>query len=243
MKKSVQLYSIRLLCEQDLEKGLKTVSEMGYDGVEFAGFFNNSAETVKGWLQKYNLVAQGAHVGSDLIFDKTDETIAYHKEIGNTRIICPWHELNNEADVIAFTQKIKEVAPKFKENGMKLYYHNHADEFEKDNGKYLIDIMAENTAKDELWMEFDVYWVFRGGECPVKYLQKYSDRTDIFHAKDGDMENGTAVGQGQVNFPEIFEAAKAQNIEWVVVEAEAGETVQAQIDDVKASIEYIKTLI
>lgn len=243
MKKSVQLYSIRNLCETDLEQGMKKVSEMGYNGVEFAGFFDHSAETVKSWLEKYNLEAQGAHVGEDLMFDHVDETIAFHKAIGNRRIICPWSDLKTKEDVMALVEKIKAVAPKYKAAGMKLYYHNHDHEFAKDEGSYLIDILAEATTADELWLEFDMYWVFRGGESSAKYLQKYADRTDLFHAKDGTMEKGTAVGKGEVDYDAIFKAAKAQNIEWVVVEAEAGETVEEQLADVQDSITFINKMI
>ena len=50
MKKGIQLYAIRSLCSRDLEAGLRTVSEIGYQGVEFAGFFGHSAGEVAGWL-------------------------------------------------------------------------------------------------------------------------------------------------------------------------------------------------
>ena len=51
---------------------------------------------------------------------------------------------------------------------MELYYHNHAHEFQKDENKYLIDILAEEMP--ELKLELDVYWVYRGGEDPMLSL-------------------------------------------------------------------------
>lgn len=242
MKKAVQLYSIRLACEKDLERGLKEVSALGYDGVEFAGFFNNSAKTVLEWLEKYNLEVMGAHVGEEMIFDTTDETIEYHKAIGNTRIICPYAALNSRADVEAFAAKLKAVAPKFKANGMQLYYHNHSHEFAKDGGEYLIDILADLTTKDELMFEFDVYWVYRGGECPVAYMKKYADRIDLFHSKDGDLENGTVNGKGLVDLKAVYKAANELGLKWTVIESEADSSEQIQIDDIKECIEYIKTI-
>lgn len=243
MKKAVQLYSIRLLCEKDMEAGLKKASEFGYQGVEFAGFFDHSADQVKSWLQQYNLEAMGAHVGEDLIFDKTDETIAFHKVIGNTRIICPWADLKTREDVIAFTDKIKAVAAKFKANGMQLYYHNHAHEFEKDNGEYLIDIMADATSKDELMFELDVYWVKRGGECPSGYMKKYADRMDIFHVKDGTETEGTPAGKGNVPLVEVFETAKEIGIKWAVIESEAESSAEIQVEDIKTCIDYVNTIM
>ena len=243
MKKSVQLYSIRLLCEKDLEQGLKAVSELGYDGVEFASLYDNSAETVKSWLIKYNLEVQGAHVAPELMFDEPEKTIEYHKAIGNTRIICPWYDIKTIDDVMELVRKIKAVAPLYKAAGMKLYYHNHAHEFQKHEDKYFIDILAENTTADELSLEFDVYWVFRGGENPVDYLTKYADRIDIFHAKDGTMDSDAPVGMGELDFPAIFETAKKIGAEWAVIESEADSSAEAQVEDIKICIENVKKYI
>ena len=86
----IQMYSIRDLAKVDLEAALKTVSEQGYKYVEFAGFFENSAEDVASWLKKYNLTVSGTHTGAvELKPEVLAETIAYHKTIGNTKIIIP----------------------------------------------------------------------------------------------------------------------------------------------------------
>ena len=90
MKYGVQMYAIRTLCKNDLEAGIKTAAEIGYDGLEFAGFFGHSAEEVSGWLEKYGVEAMGAHIPLEEICDNTDATIAFHKAIGNRLIICPW---------------------------------------------------------------------------------------------------------------------------------------------------------
>ena len=46
-KLGLQLYSVRDFMEQDMEATLKAVSEMGYECVEFAGYFGKTAEEVK----------------------------------------------------------------------------------------------------------------------------------------------------------------------------------------------------
>lgn len=243
LKKGIQLYAIRSLCGEDLEAGLRTVSELGYEGVEFAGFFGKSAEEVAGWLKKYKLEALGAHVQAGEIFDTPDETIAYHKAIGNSRIICPWYKMDSRADVEELAAKMNAVADKYRAAGMRLYYHNHAHEFEKDNGECLIDILASLVPKDILSLEFDVYWVYRGHQDPLAYLKKYSDRVEIFHAKDGTMEDGTIAGTGDVALPEIFAYAKEIGMEWAVVESEASEEKDEQIDAAGKDYAYISKLV
>ena len=59
----IQLYSLRDISKDDFEGMLKAVSEMGYKMVESAGFFGHSAETVKGWLDKYGLTMCSTHTG------------------------------------------------------------------------------------------------------------------------------------------------------------------------------------
>ena len=46
---------------------VKAVSEMGYDGVEFAGYYNYSAEELKKILEDLNLKVAGTHIGIDTL--------------------------------------------------------------------------------------------------------------------------------------------------------------------------------
>ena len=51
-KVGLQLYSVREDMEKDMEATLKKVKEIGYDYVEFAGYFGHTAEQVREWLDK-----------------------------------------------------------------------------------------------------------------------------------------------------------------------------------------------
>ena len=53
----IQLHSLRDDMEKDMDATLKAVKEMGYDYVEFAGYFGKTAEEVKALLDKYDLKA------------------------------------------------------------------------------------------------------------------------------------------------------------------------------------------
>ena len=237
MKYGVQMYAIRTLCKDDLEAGIRAASEIGYEGLEFAGFFGHSAGEVSGWLKKYGAEAMGAHIPIEEI---CDNMIAFHKAIGNHRIICPWSEIKTAADTKEVARKLSAALPKIKAAGMELYYHNHAHEFQKDEDKYLIDILAEEMP--ELKLELDVYWVYRGGEDPMAYLRKYEGRTGIFHAKDGNMEEGTLAGAGNVDLKTICAYAKAQNFDWAVVESEAAEDLEEQLEAIRRDYAYISAL-
>lgn len=46
-KYAIQLYSMRDIASQDLLAAIDAAGEMGWDGVEFAGFFGQPPEAVK----------------------------------------------------------------------------------------------------------------------------------------------------------------------------------------------------
>lgn len=240
MKLGLQMYSLRDVCKDDYEKALKFAADCGYEGVEFAGFFDIPADEMKAMLNKYGLKAMGSHTAWEIIDEDFDNMVAYNKTVGNTRIICPWAKIETEADAKEYAEKFNAASKKLKAEGMSLYYHNHAGEFEQENGKYLMDILGENTTPDSLKFELDVYWVYRGGVNPVRYMRKYADRLDIFHIKDGDKYDGTPVGSGEVDIEGVLAFAKAHGMEWAVVEAESGTTPERQMQDVRLSAEYLK---
>ncbi len=230
MKKSVQLYSVKTLSAVDFEASIRAAAEIGYEGIEFAGFYDHSAQEVKGWLDKYGIAVSSAHVPATEVFDTPEKTIEFHKIIGNDFIICPYWEMNTVEDVKALADNFKKVAPIYEAAGMKLGYHNHDFEFKKHEGRCFIDIFAELC---DVELEFDVYWVYRGGENPVEYLKKYSNRISVFHAKDGDMEKGKTLGTGGVDMKAVFETVKEMKLCWAVVESEATTEADAQVAAIK----------
>lgn len=55
-------------------------------------------------------------------------------------------------------------------------------EFARYNGKYLLDIIKDNTKN--LGFELDIHWIHRGGENPVEFIKKYAGRIRLLHLKD-----------------------------------------------------------
>lgn len=240
MKKAIQLYSIRKACEENLSVALKAMAEQGYAAVEFANFYNYTADQINEMLKRYGLEIVGSHIDQNDIFDNLNSTIAYQKAIGNKRIVCPWSDLKTKEDVVAFAEKVKIAAPKYKEAGMQLYYHNHSHEFKKDGEKYLIDILHDLTTADELWFELDMYWVFCGGADPLYYLEKYKDRMDVFHAKDGTSSISAPVGDGVLPYDEILNTARKLNMQYAIVECESENNQKSELYDTKISANFLE---
>ena len=63
LKVGILLYSIRDKMEQNMDEALKNVKAIGYDYVEFAGYFGKTKDEVKEILDKYDLKCISVHQG------------------------------------------------------------------------------------------------------------------------------------------------------------------------------------
>ena len=156
--------------------------------------------------------------------------------------MLPFPAMKSIAAVVDFAKQANEYAERLQEQGLSLYYHNHHIEFAKFDGKFMLDIIAENSPA--MGMEIDVHWVQRGGLDPVCTLEKYAGRTAMVHLKDyrigelpesalGLLEAGdftgfmaefknvvqfAEVGEGNLDFPAIIPAAQAAGAQYLLVE-------------------------
>ena len=97
--------------------------------------------------------------------------------------------------------------------------HNHDIEFETVFGDQTVfDILMANTDPRNVVFQLDLYWATNGGgiENPLEVLERYGNRIQLFHVKDmaagpfpGRIE---IVGEGIIDFPEIFAAAGAGEV-------------------------------
>ena len=66
-KAGLQLYTVRASMAEDVEATLQAVAGIGYQEVEFAGYFDHSPAQIRALLDRYGLVSPSAHAsGGDL---------------------------------------------------------------------------------------------------------------------------------------------------------------------------------
>ena len=88
----LQLYTLREEMAEDFVGTLEKVADIGYTGVEFAGYGDLSARELKNHLDRLGLKACGSHVGYDEIVNNTEAVIEYSLKIDNDYIVCPYME-------------------------------------------------------------------------------------------------------------------------------------------------------
>ena len=87
---ALQLYTVRGDMEQDFKGTLQKVKALGYDGVEFAGLFNNTPAEVNAMCKEIGLVPISAHVPlADMLAD-VDKVVADYKAVGCEYIVVPY---------------------------------------------------------------------------------------------------------------------------------------------------------
>lgn len=236
----VQLYSVRDQTPKDMGKVLAEISRIGYKGVEFAGYFNHSAEELRKMLDDNGLVACGTHTPYDSILPaKLEETIAFNKTLGNQYLIVPWMEGKSKQEWLDKAKLFNEVSDKVRKHKMWVGYHAHAHDFQKFEGISAWDLFFGNTKKDVV-MQLDTSNCREGGADPVEVLKKYPGRARTIHIKANGGGPEAVIGEDKVNWPEVFKFCETKGgTQWYVVEHE---TSKEPMKTVERSFQALKAM-
>ena len=231
---ALQLYSVRDEAAKDLPGVLKAVAKIGYEGVEFAGYYGHSPEDLRRLLDDNGLRCAGTHIGLEtLLGDEFEKSVEFHKTIGNKFPIVPGFAeqyRNSRAAWRKTADLFNELADKLAPLGMRTGYHNHNIEFQPLDGELPWDTFFGNT-KPAVVMQFDVGNAMSGGANPVTFLERYPHRAATVHAKPYspslDKDNPGAgfrpiIGEDEAPWAEIFRLCEtAGDTEWYIVEYES----------------------
>ncbi|MBR2952631.1 MAG: sugar phosphate isomerase/epimerase [Clostridia bacterium] len=246
IKYGLQLYSLRDITTEDLEGAIRGAAELGYYYMEFAGFKGHPAETVKGWLDKYGVVASSTHTELGLLTpENIQETIAYHKTIGCDYLIIPWmdcstaEKLQENIDIMNYAQPI------LAEAGITLAFHNHSTEFIKTS--YGVIPHEELQKKTSIEFQIDTFWAFSAGLDPVKVITELRDRVRMIHLKDGipachtedNKTQGKSVGSGEAPVDAVRAAALDMGMK-IIIESEGCDPTG--LEEVGRCIAYLRSL-
>jgi len=223
---AVQLYSVREDAKKDLPNVLKAIADMGYEGVEFAGYYERSAQDLRGMLDDLGLQVAGTHIGLDtLLGGNFARTVEFNQILGNNFLIVPGLAKERTATKAAWLETcghFNTIAEKLKPLGLKTGYHNHHTEFTPLEGELPWDIFFGNTSSDVV-MQVDTGNALHGGCNVVPFVEKYPGRALTVHLKEYSKTNDKALlGEGDVDWISAFKLCEGVGAtQWYIVEQES----------------------
>ena len=242
---SIQLYTLRDEASRDFPGVLRRVAQIGYKGVEPAGFHGFSPREFRRFVEDLGMVVSSTHspwAGPDNLAEVIDAC----GEMGIT-LTAGGYGPGDFATLDAI-RKTAETTARMQETlaaaGLTLVIHNHAWEFEKIDGRLKYDIFAELCPAVQF--ELDTYWAANfGANNAPEMVRRFSKRSPLLHIKDGPMVPPDSVynaatdqlevvpgansallpvGSGNNDIKGIVAAMDPSVTQWLVVEQDTSDT-------------------
>lgn len=230
----------------DWKTVLKQSASYGFTEIETGNFMGESSESFLSYLKE---IGMSLPVGGFEFKASEDElkksmTLLKSLKVKYAVVYWPWYvggpftldDCKKSAERLNYLGKV------CKDNGLILCWHNHNKEFIPMESGLPFDYLMDNTDKNLVFCELDLYWVKKGGADPLEILKKYSGRFPVLHVKDmapGDEQDFDCPGSGIIDFPSLFKEADRQGIKHYFVERD---NVPDGLACLKSSGEYLKNI-
>ncbi|MBZ5586223.1 MAG: sugar phosphate isomerase/epimerase [Acidobacteriia bacterium] len=244
-----QTYPVREALGKDFPGTLKQLAGIGYKTIEMCsppGYANAGygalvslkAAEMKKIIADAGLRCESCHYQFKELKENLDERIAFARELGLKQMVLSTFGLPNDAgmaDWVRAAGDLNKIADKTRQAGIQTGFHNHNFEFREIDGVLVYDkLMGEFDAK-LVKMQFQVAVISLGYRAST-YMRKYPGRFLSLHLADWSAETKkqAPVGQGSVDWKELFAAAKTGGVKNYFVEQD--------MDALKAGYPYLHGL-
>ncbi len=219
----IQLYAVRDALDRDFDGTFAALAAMGYREVEFAGLHDHDAREVRTLLDRLKLTAPSTHVSLEDLEQRFDTVVSNARALGHQWIVVPSlpEELKGIAGYTEAARRLSHLAPRLKQLGFSLGYHNHDAEFARlgDGSTCGYDILLEGTAAAEMKMELDLFWIRKGGADAVDYFRRHPGRFRLVHVKDMAADGSQVnVGDGLIDWPVLLHTARQAGVKHFFLE-------------------------
>lgn len=247
----LQLWSVRDEVKQDFEGTLGKVAKLGFEGVEFAGDFGpygGNAAGLKAFMDKAGLACAGAHTSFDALSPaKFDATTGFYKTVGCRNLVIGMDKRAfGKEGAAQVAQELSALSARLAPLGMRIGYHNHAEEMTGVDGKTTWDLIATSTPKESI-LQQDVGWTTFAGKDPVAMVKRYPGRTVSTHFKPKFVKGTTGtyvIGQDKTDWAGLTRAVRSVGgTEWIIIEQEDYPNGQGQLESVAASMRGFQAVL
>ena len=220
---ALQLYSLREAAADNFIGVLETTAELGYDGVEFAGYGGLTGPALRDTLQQLALTPVSSHVGFDRLVNDFDEIVSYSKPLETRRLFVQPLSRQYVESVEGwriFAREMTELGKRLAIMGYVSVTTITALSSISLMGAMLLTSFRESDP-NYVFAQIDLGWVLHAGVDPVKYLKQFKGRCPLVHVKDFDENKKQVdVGCGCLDLHAVVEAAQAVGVECLIIETE-----------------------
>jgi len=213
--------------EEDYEKTLEEVAEIGFDLLEFGGYYGPSKQSFLNLLKNLGIKPIAGGTSMDPLLKEPEKHIEEQLSMNKKYLVCYWPWLSSAENLTTdeckqAAENLNKVGEKCKKAGIRFAFHNHDMEFKPTpEGDLPFDILLQNTEPDLVTTQIDLYWIKKGGSDPIAYFEKYPGRFELCHVKDMDdtpKRDFACAGSGIIDFPKIFAKSETAGIKHYIVE-------------------------
>lgn len=249
----VQLWNIREYLKKDLAGSLAKLAKLGYNEVELFGYdgtyWRKSPKEFSKICNDLGLTIISSHYetgrhdnAKGTLLNGWSKAIDDAAEMNIKYMICAWLYKEERVSIDlykALTDMLNKAGEECSKSKIQFGYHSHNFEFPPIDGIVPYDMILQNTDKNLVKMEADLFWITKAGADPVEYFRKHPGRFPLWHVKD--MERGSEqfaeVGYGVINFDRIFAERKTAGLEhWFV---EQDQTSREPFESLAMSRDYV----
>jgi sugar phosphate isomerase/epimerase len=209
----LQLFTVPVLLEKDLEAGLRQIAQIGYKELELygpypysaqsaherwravvpqlkftqSGFFGRTAQQFKALLDRNGLSAPSIHIDLETLQTRLEQTADMAHLLGHRHVgisSLPAAMRGTADDYRRAADQFNELGARMAKHQLRFLYHNHGYGLKPVDGKVPLHALIERIDPKVVSLEMDVYWTTAGGADPAAMLDAYPGRYKLIHLKD-----------------------------------------------------------
>lgn len=247
----IQLWTVKEDMAKDPRATLKQLASYGYKQIEsFEGqqgiFWGMSNKEFKTFVEDLDMQLVASHAN---VKENFEAKAAQAAEIGMQYLIDPYEGPQKSLDDFKrMAERFNQYGEICQKNGLRFAYHNHDYTFQEIEGTLPQNLLLEQTDKELVDFELDMYWLVAAGGNLEEHLKAYAGRYKLGHVKDRrkeaaaeDKDASTMLGTGSIDYANVLKTARDNGMEYFFVEQERFDNT-TPLESSKQNAAYLKSL-
>jgi sugar phosphate isomerase/epimerase len=244
-----QTYPVRAMIGHDFPGTIKQLTDAGFQAIELcspvgyadSGFISLAkykGSELRKILSDLGATCESCHFSMAELRQNLSGRITWAKDLGLTQMMVPSLEGPRHPtmdDVKRAAEEYNKMAEQSARAGIQQGLHNEDFELSTVNGKRTYDVLFDLIDPKLVKFQFQISTISRGYQA-VDYFTRYPGRFISMHVQGWSAKTRqiVPVGQGTLDWKEIFTAAKTGGIKNYFVEMD--------LDKMRASVPYLRNL-